>query len=106
MELNLDSFFQAMDHAAAIVYHDLLATGTAITDWKLEHPIATVYIEKAVALGVSFLETHGLDIPAIEVAANAVMGALKKLAALDATVTSFPPALTAAILPTIPAPTA
>ncbi len=84
----MNGFFTAIKHGAAIVYHDVLAVETRIHKWEDSNPLLFPYIDKAVMFAEAMLSAHGIPVPAIALAGQAVMSALKAIAANDATVQS------------------
>lgn len=84
----MDSFFSAMKQGAAFVYHEVVAAEENVTMWVADNPQIKLLLDDAVALGTAYLTAHGIPVMAIEVAGSAVLGALKSMAADDATITS------------------
>jgi|SRR5665213_1301691 len=87
----ISEFFSAMSHGAAIVYHKILAIDDDVLNWTHDNVAIQPMIDEAVSFGTLFLTAHGIPVAAVEVAAAAVMSALKSMAANDATVASYVP---------------
>jgi hypothetical protein len=81
-----------------------------VKQWEANNPQLLEYLEEAVGAGNMFLEAHGIAAlgaeNAVQVAASAVLAALKQMAALDATVNSHATTEFVERLPTPPAPAA
>lgn len=90
----MTDFIAAMNHGASMIYHDVLALETDAAKWEKDHPVYNFIIQKGIAYGNSMLAAYGIPMLAIENAAevsgNAIMGALKLMAAQDGTVQSLP----------------
>jgi hypothetical protein len=94
---NITAFFTAMAHGAALVYHDVLAVETTVANWTSSNPEVAALLAKGVEYATPFLAAYGINVPAVEVAASAVLSALKSMAAADATVPSIATAAAGAI---------
>lgn len=81
----MDHVFSAMKRGAALIYHDVMEVELQVSAWSANPAVQTL-VNEGVSLGTTFLVAHGIPVPALEVAALAVLSALKEFAALDATV--------------------
>ena len=84
----MNGFFTAIKHGAAIVYHDVLNVETRVHKWEDDNPLLFPFIDKALLFAEDVLAAHGIPVPAIAIAGQAVLSALKQMAANDATVQS------------------
>jgi hypothetical protein len=91
----LDHFFTAVEHGANLVYHRMIDAEADISKWISSNPAISPLLTEAVTFAESVLAAHGIPVPSIVSAAEAVMAALGKLAQSDTTVVSGPGALAA-----------
>ncbi len=75
-------------HGAGLVYHELLSVEDDVTKWEAANPAVKPFIDMAVNAAVGALAGCGLPVPALITAGDAVLSALKQLAAADPTVQS------------------
>lgn len=83
-----ERFFTAAKAGAAYVYHDIVAIEPRVVKWKTDNAAVADLIQEGLALAETFLEAHGVPMPAIETAIAAVVSALHEMAASDATIKS------------------
>lgn len=86
--MSLADFFTAVTHAAASVYHHVLAAETDVKRWSTENPAIKDCITKGVDIANSFFEGLETSKPPVAVVEQGVVAALKHLAAVDTTVNS------------------
>jgi hypothetical protein len=96
IETGFASFFVAIEHGAASVYHQVVATGVAVSAWEEAHPEIQPLIAIGQTYATSTLTRFGVPVGAVEVVGSDVLTALKQMAARDATVQSGSPAVAAA----------
>ena len=88
--MNISDFLRAAEAGAASIYHQVLATGTAIASWEADHPEIGPLISAGVTYANTLLARFGIPAETIEIAAEDIISALKTLVAHDATVPSVP----------------
>ena len=86
--LNFNHFFAAMNHGAALVYHEIVQVEQFVTNWTMDNPLVKPLLMEGVTMGELFLTAHGVPMPSVELALSAVTAGLKTMAANDATVKS------------------
>lgn len=84
----MEGFFTAIKHGAALVYNEVLTVESRIHKWEADNPLLQPFIDKAVLFAEAVLTAHGIPVPAIAIAGQATLSALKAIAAADATVQS------------------
>lgn len=82
------SAFAAAQRGAALVYHQILATGVEVKAWEADNPQIAALVEQGVTYATGALTRFGLPVGAISVVGEDILAALKALAAGDATVPS------------------
>lgn len=97
MSTSLTDFFAAMHHGAASIYHQVLQAEQTITYWTADNPALKELLNEGVAFGTQFLVAIGVPQAAIDVGIPAVVGALRVIAASDATVQSLQMSPTAVV---------
>jgi hypothetical protein len=80
-------FFTAIKLSAASVYHQVLRVEADVSKW-INAPDVKPLVSDAVTFFETVLTSHGIPVPALEVAGKAVFAALAQMAADDTTVKS------------------
>jgi hypothetical protein len=82
------AWLQSAEQGAATVYNDVVRVSADVSTWQTAHPEIGPLIQAATGYATSMLTAAGLPVPVFISAGEAVLAALKKFAALDATVDS------------------
>jgi len=84
----LSDIIAAVEHGAALVYHEIVAVESDVTQWSANNPEVAPLLKAGIEYAVKMLVGVGLPVPEIVVAGTAVLAVLKALAAADPTVQS------------------
>lgn len=87
----LTEILAAADHAAAVVYHDVVSVERDATQWHADHPEVGPMLTVGESYLSSVLHAAGIDLPSVLTAGKLLLGALKGMAANDPTVMSGGP---------------
>jgi hypothetical protein len=78
----------AIQHGASMVYHDAVSLVATAAQWKTAHPAIGEVITEGLGYARDFALRMGVPADAITIIEQDIEAALKRLAALDATVHS------------------
>lgn len=90
VQSKIHAAFAAAEKGAALIYHDVVAAGHAITDWGTGNPAMVALVEVGLNYATGALTRFGLPGGVVLIVAEDIIAALKHLAALDSSMPSAP----------------
>lgn len=88
IEATFHAGLAAVERGAALVYHEILATGAQVTAWEAANPALEPLMKQGLDYALSLLTRLGIPADAATLVTEDIIAALKALAATDATVPS------------------
>ena len=86
--MSLSDLLAAVDHAAGLVYHEIVTVESDVTQWTAAHPQVQPLVAAGTAYLGQLLQASGIPASEFLTGGTALLAALKAMAAADPTVQS------------------
>lgn len=72
-----------VSHAAALIYHDVVAIETDVIAWTADHPTLAPLFKDGVELALQAIRRTGFSVDSLSLVATDIVAAVRGMAALD-----------------------